>query len=107
MAVDIRKFDSSCDDVRFCSMYAHKHCSIPTCRDILPAVGGGGDDGRGVDGYDNARICVECGDDSFLICNACAEQDPRCGVCRAEAAEREALAACDSATCRECHQGAA
>ena len=34
-----------------CSDYAHIHCT--SCNGVLTAIGGGGDDGRGIDGYED------------------------------------------------------
>lgn len=82
---DSKPFDGTC----VASMYAHHHCSV--CRVVMFAVGGGGDDGRGVAGYEDehgnsACLCTGCGDDFFLLCGGCAQNDSRCGACRAEAA---------------------
>lgn len=45
--------------------YAHAHCAIDGC--VMMAIGGGGDDGRGIDGYEDANgngaiPCADCGD---------------------------------------------
>ena len=72
-----------CDE--FCARYAHAHCA--NCGEILPAIGGGGDDGRGIDGYEDqeghtARTCTDCRED--MLCAKCAAQDSRCPDCRAD-----------------------
>ena len=74
--------------VTACARYEHRHCSV--CHGVLHAIGGGGDDGRKVGGYEDehdqdARICSACGDDFFLVCSTCAALDGRCAECRAEA----------------------
>lgn len=81
--------DSLCDK-RFgqCEVYAHMHCSVDGV--LLLGVGGGGDDGRGIDGYEDAdgngaRVCTGCKDDFFLLCRSCYDENPMCSECRAEA----------------------
>lgn len=71
--------DSLCT-ARFgaCSMYEHRHCAAPDCAEILYADGDRG--------YENARVCTDCGDDFFLLCLPCAAIDSRCGACRAKVA---------------------
>ena len=44
--------------------YAHAHCAIDGC--VMMAIGGGGDDGRGIDGYDESTtfdgelVAIKC-----------------------------------------------
>lgn len=81
--------DSFCSQPRVCYGYEHRHCTA--CGEILTGVGGGGDDGRGVSGYEDAHgnaahVCTACGDDFFLLCAACAARDSRCADCRTMAA---------------------
>lgn len=87
--------ESSLCDARFgaCDLHAHMHCSVATCRALLMALGEGpvyAGDGPIIDGYADANgnralLCSGCGDEFFLLCKACADIDPHCGVCRAEA----------------------
>lgn len=100
-------FQTICPERMFlCDPYAHCHCA--SCNKVLFAVGGGGDDGRGVGGYEDehgngARACAQCGDDS-LLCKSCEEQNPLCPFCENQAFT---LAPCDPKTCVECLAGAA
>lgn len=73
-----------------CEVYAHMHCSVPVCRALLMGVGGGGDDGRGIDGYEDqdgnsALVCTGCNDEFFLLCKHCADENPLCSECHAQA----------------------
>lgn len=71
--------DSLCHDIRFCHPFAHMHCCA--CGDVLPAEGGGGDDGSKVAGYDG-HACARCGDTFFLLCAACYAKNPNCPDCQ-------------------------
>jgi len=65
-----------------CSPYEHRHCC--RCSTVLEARGEGpvySGDPPSIDGYENARICSDCGDDFFLLCKPCAQRDPRCPAC--------------------------
>lgn len=75
-------YESDCTEPRTCTFYAHQHCA--GCNSILNAVGGGGDDGSQVAGYDDehgngARKCDDCSDS--LLCLACYKTSPKCGFC--------------------------
>jgi hypothetical protein len=87
-----------------CEPYAHQHCA--GCNATLYAVGGGGDDGRGIGGYEqfdgrSAEPCASCGSDS-LLCQTCKDKSPLCPAC-----DRVADLLCSEGTCVDCLRGAA
>lgn len=87
-----------------CEMHAHMHCA--GCNEALFAIGGGGDDGSGIGGYEqadgrSAEPCASCGADS-LLCKACREKSPLCPAC-----DRLADLLCSEDTCTDCQRGAA
>ena len=76
------KYESECPDTRTCTQYSHEHCA--SCNRILNAVGGGGDDGNDIGGYEDeqgngSRKCVSCSDSR--LCLKCSQESSKCGFC--------------------------
>jgi hypothetical protein len=75
-------YAQDCEElVTRCALHQHKHCV--DCGAVLTATGGGGDDGRGVDGYEDDRgnSCESCVSCDNLRCKACALKNPKCDPC--------------------------
>ena len=61
----------NCEQPNCAERYAHIHCA--NCGLTMLAVGGGGDDGRGIAGYeDDLGAAATNGADGELCCPSCA-----------------------------------
>lgn len=71
------EFDSTCDDLRNCSMYQHRHCSA--CGVVINLERCCGDSECHGYSYGDSKECTTCNE--CVLCLACSKKSAMCPHC--------------------------